>query len=284
MDDEATRLLSRLELKEYEATALAGLLRLGRTTAPNLAEATEIPQARIYGVLDQLADLDYVKIVPGRPKEYIPRSPEQILERADENRYQKYREYSEQLDEMRDDFLSTLQPVYDQEGGLRTGELFYVVDVGEPSERETRELYSEAEHRIDVVTKSLEYLPEIESAFANVVDRDVDVRVLLLHPRHLSDNDREIQSEVVDRVRDEYPTVSMRYSEERLPLRGTLVDPSMDYESGMAIFLVEENNVPLNMRQAAVTENGSLVAGMMRYFDMIWDHGSVRSPDGDAVD
>lgn len=52
----------------------------------------------------------------------------------------------------------------------------------------------------------------------------------------------------------------------------------MEYETGQAIFLVEEVDVPLPMRQAAVTENGSLVAGMMRYIDLIWECESVGEP------
>jgi hypothetical protein len=31
------------------------------------------------------------------------------------------------------------------------------------------------------------------------------------------------------------------------------------------------------MRQAAITENGSMVAGLKRYFDRVWDHESVES-------
>ncbi len=279
MDDEAAQLLERLDLKEYEATVLAGLLRVGRSTAPNLAEATGVPKARIYGVLDGLSEMGYLKVVPGRPKEYVAHSPETILKRADENRYQEYRSYRDRLDGMREEFLATLKPLYDSDTtGLEPGELFYVVDVGEPSERETRRLYDEAERRLDIVTKSFEYFPEIESAFADAVKRDVAVRVLFLHPRHLSAENREIQRETVERLREEYD-VAARFSEERLPLRGTLVDPSMDYESGMATFLVEENEVPLSMRQAAVTKNGSLVAGMMRYFDMIWEYDSVADPE-----
>jgi sugar-specific transcriptional regulator TrmB len=51
-----------LELGEYEADALDGLLQLGRTTAPNLAEATDIPNARIYGILEELGNAGYIKI------------------------------------------------------------------------------------------------------------------------------------------------------------------------------------------------------------------------------
>ncbi len=72
---DTTSLLNHLELKEYESTALEHLLSLGRTTAPNLAEATDIPKARIYGVLDSLNGMGYIKTIPGRPKQYQPKSP-----------------------------------------------------------------------------------------------------------------------------------------------------------------------------------------------------------------
>lgn len=31
------------------------------------------------------------------------------------------------------------------------------------------------------------------------------------------------------------------------------------------------------MRQAAVTDNGSFVAGLSRYFDLIWEHESTET-------
>ena len=73
VDEPGADLLEHLGLTEYEGTALTKLLELGRTTAPDLAEATGIPKARIYGVLDSLADEGYVKIIPGRPKVYQPK-------------------------------------------------------------------------------------------------------------------------------------------------------------------------------------------------------------------
>jgi hypothetical protein len=53
----------------------------------------------------------------------------------------------------------------------------------------------------------------------------------------------------------------------------------MEYESGDAVLLVEEKDVPLHMRQAAVTDNASFVAGMSRYFDLIWEHESTETDD-----
>jgi sugar-specific transcriptional regulator TrmB len=270
-----------LDLGEYERTALAELLTLGRTTAPNLAEATGIPKARIYGVLDSLADQGFVKVIPGRPKEYQPRSPDVILERATENRRQSFESFRADIETAREAFLAEFGPRFEaaSEDIRPTEELFHVVDVGEPSERETRRLYHAAEERVNVITKSFEYLDSVAPSLADALSRGVEVEVLFLHPDHLSETNREIQERRVERFDEEFPEVGYRFSEGKLPWRGTLIDPSMEYESGRAILLVEEKDVPLSMRQAAITENASFVAGLKRYFDLVWEFDSVEAPE-----
>jgi len=277
MTDAPTDMLERLGLTEYEQTALAELLTLGRTTAPNLAEATGIPKARVYGVLDSLADRGYVEVIPGRPKEYQPKSPETVLDRAVENRRQTFERYRQDLDSMREQFLAEFRPRYERasEDVRPAEELFHVVDVGDSSETETQRLYREADERVDVITKSFAYLEAVEPALADALDR-VEVRALLNHPDLLSAENRRVQADIVTRLREAYPEVSLRFSTGQLPWRGTLTDPSMAYDSGEAIFLVEEPGVPDHMRQAAITENGSFVAGLKRYMDLVWDHESVE--------
>src|SRR6056297_1829844 len=130
-----SHLLEYLELKEYETTALEHLLSIGRTTAPNLAEATEIPKARIYSVLESLANQGYIKIIPGRPKEYQPKPPAKILDRAVENHRQEYKSYRQEIESIRGDFIDQFEPLYKQASDevTPTEELFYVVDVGDSS-------------------------------------------------------------------------------------------------------------------------------------------------------
>jgi len=278
----ADRLFEQLDLTEYERTALSQLLSLGRTTAPNLAEATGIPKARIYGVLDSLADDGYIKIVPGRPKEYQAKHPAEVLDRAVENRRQAYERYRQDVEAIREEFLAEFEPVYESASDDITPmeELFHVVDVGEPSERETRSMYREAEDHVHVLTKGFEYFETVEPAFADALDRGVGVSVLFLYPDLLGEDDDEaVQAGVIEHIRAEYPGVRMRYSNGLLPWRGTFVDPSMEYDSGKAILLVEEKDIPLTMRQAAITDNGSFVAGLKRYFDLVWEHDSVAVDD-----
>jgi len=276
--DDPTGVLDRLGLTEYERTALTELLALGRTTAPNLAEAAGIPKPRVYEVLEELAGRGYVEVIPGRPKEYQPRSPAEILERAEENRRQDYERFVEELEERRAAFLETFEPRFEAAGSDITPaeELFHVVDVGDPSERETRRIYHEADERVRVLTKSFEYREQVEPAFGDAVARGVDVRVLLLHPEHLAPEKRERQRDLVAALADADPGVDHRYSTEPLPWRGTLADPSTDYDSGEAIFLVQADEVPNHLRQAAITENGAFVAGLNRYFELVWTYESVE--------
>ncbi|AEH36972.1 TrmB family transcriptional regulator [Halopiger xanaduensis] len=274
-----TDLLQQLDLKEYEATALAHLLSAGRTTAPDISDATDIPQARVYGVLESLADYGFIEVIPGRPKQYQPKSPEEILERAKENRRQRYEDYCAEIEDLRGEFLEVFGPRYERADGdvTPTSELFHVVDVGQPSETETRQLYRNATDGVYVITNSFAYFDDIEPAVEAALEEDTPVSVLFLDQRHLPAEKAATQAEIVDRIASDFPAIEYRFSKERLPWRGTFVDPSMDYDSGKAIFLVEETDVPNHRRQAAITENGSFVAGMKRYFDLIWEYESLET-------
>jgi len=276
MTGRADDVFDLLGLTEYEETALEELISLGQTSAPNLAEATGIPKARIYGVLDALSDRGFIKVIPGRPKQYQSKSPEEILDRAVENQRQGYEQFEAELDSRRETFLSEYEPLFERatESVTPTSELFHVVDVGEPSERETRRVYDGAEGELLVMSKSFEYFDSVRPAFEAALDRGIDVSVLLVDPDRLSEANRAIQAEIVEEIAESYPGVGVRFSEERLPWRGTVADPSMEYNSGTAILLVQEDDVPNHMRQAAITANGAFVAGLKRYFDLVWEYES----------
>jgi len=276
MTDDADELLARLDLREYETQALRELLTLGRSTAPNLAEATGIPRARIYEVLSELADRGFIEVIPGRPKEYQAKHPGEILDRAVENERQDYESFRNEIEDHRADFVETFGPIFERasEDVTPTEDLFHVVDVGDPSETETRQLYHEAEDEIAIMTKSFEYLDAVRPALEDALNRGVEIRVLMLDPVLLEPDNRDVQADIHEELSADYPGVDVRFSNEKLPLRGTVADPSMDYESGKAILLVEEKDIPLSMRQAAVTDNGSFVAGLKRLFDLIWKHDS----------
>jgi len=280
MDEiEEAVLREALELGEYEAAALDGLLKRGRTTAPNLAEVTGIPNARIYGILDELGNAGFIKIIPGRPKEYEPKDPSSILDQATENRRQEFETFRSNIESVRDEFLEYYGPLYESADDTvsTTEELFYVVDVGDPSERQTRKIYQEATEEINIMTKSFEYIDSVESALDTALETGATVRILFTDPRHLSDANGEIQREILDRIEAAFPDIDYRFSKTPTPWRGTIADPN--HTQATAIFLVGEKDIPLHMRQAAITEDESFIAGMNRYFNLIWEHESTPTPD-----
>ena len=68
--------LMSMGLNEYQASALAHLMYLGETKATTISKASGVPNARIYGVLDELSQKGLLIMRPGRPALYAPLSPE----------------------------------------------------------------------------------------------------------------------------------------------------------------------------------------------------------------
>ena len=284
MSNDGERLFSLLELTEYEEAALEELLVLGRTTAPDLAEATGIPKARIYGVLDTLAEAGYIKVIPGRPKQYQPHDPAAIVDRAVMNRQDSYEQFKRDVGAIADSFIESYSPLEDRDLDelSPTEDLFHVVDVGEPSERETRRLFREANEDVFALTKSFGYLDAIAPAMEAAIEAGVSVNVLMLSPDHLTDANREEQQAIRRRLADSFPSVSVRITDRVLPWRGTFVDPDLQYQTGQGLLLVEQEEVPNHLRQAAVTVNPALVAGLWQYFDLLWHHESTPAADDSA--
>jgi sugar-specific transcriptional regulator TrmB len=274
---QSEEILSTFDLTEYEEMALQELLSLGRTTAPNLSEATGIPKARIYGVLESLAESGFIKIIPGRPKQYQPYPPEEIVDRAVESRRQEFEAYQYQVESIREEFVDAFGPIEDRnrEELRPTEDLFHVIDVGEPSERETRRLFREADERIVILSKSFGFLDAVAPTLQDAAERDITIQCLLLSPEFLSEKNREKQAKIRSVLAAEFPSIEVRQGERVLPWRGAFIDPSLEYTSGQGIILVEQEEVPNHLRQAAVTDNPSFVAGMWQYFDLLWHHEST---------
>ena len=281
MSEDGEAFFSLLDLTEYEAEALEELLLLGRTTAPDLAEATGIPKARIYGVLDALSEAGYVKVTPGRPKQYQPYEPADLVDRAITNRQDAYEQFKHDVDRVAESFVDSYAPVQNRsiDELSPTEDLFHVVDVGEPSERETRRLLREADRKVCMLTKSFGYVDTVAPAMQKAVDREVPIEILMLSPEHLSDENSRKQGEIRSLLAEQFPSVTVRITDRVLPWRGTLADPDLEYRSGQGLLLVEQEEVPNHLRQAAVTENPAFVAGLWQYFDLLWTHESQPAVD-----
>jgi len=109
--------LREMGLSDYEATAYASLLRQGTATAKEISSHAEIPQSRVYDVLESLETKGFVVIQPGRPKKFGPVRPTRATEQFCDH---KQRQHAAELDDIRS-HGERLQQVIDRRETPQTG-------------------------------------------------------------------------------------------------------------------------------------------------------------------
>jgi sugar-specific transcriptional regulator TrmB len=100
--------LREMGLSEYEAKAYVGLLQHGTSTAKEVASSAEIPQSRVYDILDSLETKGFVKVQPGRPKKFGSVEPETAIERFCAFKRRKQTSEREEIRTLGESFAETV--------------------------------------------------------------------------------------------------------------------------------------------------------------------------------
>jgi|Deesub1362A_J573_1020465.scaffolds.fasta_scaffold01586_7 sugar-specific transcriptional regulator TrmB len=268
------KIFEEFGLSLYQAKVLAALIQYGEAKASDISQLSGVPRAKVYFILDQLVNLGLVDKKLERPIRYKSKSPEDVVERLKYNIGIEYKNRLKKIEGIECEFIDLLKELY-KPSEIESKELIKVIRVGEPSERETRLMYLGAEKEIDILSKVFEYYHRVRKELIDALDRDVEIRIILLGKEFLSGYSKKVQEEILKSLKKDVKA-KIRLSKTVLPLRGTIIDPSYEYKTGKAIFVVEDPKTPLYLRDAAITENPSLVAGMKKYFDLIWKYESER--------
>lgn len=163
--DEIRATLERGGLTQYEADVYLALLELGGGTATQIAEAADVPQARIYDVLRGLEGEGYVDTYEEGTLRAQARDPAEVVEHlkayADE-----FRSAADAINERWE------RPALDQQT-VSVVKRFDTV-FGHALDR-----IAEADNEIQVAITP-ERLPRLEQALRDAVDRDVVVKLTLM--------------------------------------------------------------------------------------------------------
>ena len=261
-------------LNEYQASALAYLLLLGETKATILSKTSKVPSARIYGVLDQLAKIGLVSIRPGRPALYSPRPPEDIASALVSVSMNELKQKLRTLEEYAKDLIKTSSRIYLKgEKGVPRVPLLRIVSVGEVSLEESKKLYDSAQNEIRILSRAMEYFPDVADELRQATKRNVSLKVILINPNLLEPEDRKKQAKILENINEALEkTVEIRFTEE-MPIRGCIVDPE---KGGKALFLVEDPGVPFFLREAAITSHESVVRGLALMYNLLWRHKTTK--------
>jgi len=268
-------LLTNMGLNEYQASALAHLMYLGETKATILSKASGVPTARIYGILDELSQKGLIIIRPGRPARYTPLTPEEIADALIATSREDLRKELTLMETYRDEFEDASKKVFMKSGAneQRTG-LIRVISVGEVSLEETRKLYRQARKTLFISTRAMEYFKEIRNELRDALERGVEVKILMRNPSSLNQKDSAKQREILAELRLLGEGLEIRFSDE-VEIRGCIIDPDT---GGKALFLVEEEGVPLFLREAAVTAHPGVAKALGSMFKLKWHHDSEAIP------
>ena len=266
--------LINMGLNEYQAAALAHLIFLGETKATTLSKTSKVPSARIYGVLDQLAKMGLVTIRPGRPILYTPRPLEDIASSLVTFSMNELKEKLRILEDYAKNFVETSKKIYLKgKKGVPRVPLLRIVSVGEISLDETRKLYDAAEKEIQILSRAMEYFPEVADKLREAVMRGVSLKIILMKPEMLEPENREKQANMLEKINEALGSgVEIHFTDE-IPIRGCIVDPNA---GGKALFLVEDPGVPFFLREAAITSHQSVVRGLALMYSLLWKHKTTR--------
>ncbi|MDH5267095.1 MAG: hypothetical protein OEW62_05375 [Candidatus Bathyarchaeota archaeon] len=267
-------LLINMGLNEYQASALAYLLLLGETKATTLSKTSKVPSARIYGILDQLAKMGLVTMKPGRPVLYSPRPLEDIASSLISFSMNELKQKLRTLEGYAKVLVETGKRFYLKgEKGIPRVPLLRIVSVGEVSLNETKRLYDSAEKEIQILSRAVEYFPEVTKNIINALKRGVSLKMILMNPSLLEAEDRKKQAETLKRINEvRGGEIEVRFTDE-IPMRGCIIDPEV---GGKALFLVEDPGVPFFLREAAITSHQSVVRGLALMYSLMWEHRTQK--------
>jgi len=71
--------LRRLGLTEYESRIYLALIKMGPLKASEVSFFGQVPRTKSYGAMKELEQKGLVRVTPGKPETYAPRSPSEVL-------------------------------------------------------------------------------------------------------------------------------------------------------------------------------------------------------------
>ncbi len=259
--------LTNMGLNEYQASALAHLMFLGETKATTLSKASGVPNARIYGVLDELSQKGLIIMRPGRPALYAPLTPQEIADALETATREDIRRELTIIQSYRGEFEKVSDRVFLKAGtSVQRTSLIRIISVGEVSLEETKKLYRQSKEKLLISTRAMEYYDDVKDDIMAAVERGVDVRLMMRKPSTLNHTDQAKQKETLADLKPILGVEKVRFSD-TVEIRGCIIDHEKD---GKALFLVEEEGVPLFLREAALTTHPGVAKALGSMFELKW--------------
>jgi sugar-specific transcriptional regulator TrmB len=241
--------LQDLDLTEYQSRAYLAAVHLGTGRPNELAEASGVPQARIYDVIDDLSDRGLVEVhEQSRGKEVSAPPPRAVLEAFKQRRVDRF---SETVDSA----ISGLEQFHHEDGqpeGFVT-----MVATRESAVRHVRQAVESAEWWLSLALP-VDIYGDVADSIEAALDRGVTVRLVI------PEDDEPIGDDLA------YPE---RLNLRRRPLADTMAVADREYG-------VFSTRSPRQTDQPyVITQESTLVFLFQNYFEQFWPGSTVLQAD-----
>jgi sugar-specific transcriptional regulator TrmB len=226
-------------------------------------------------VLDELSQKGLIIIRPGRPALYAPLTPQEIADALETATREDIKRELTIIQSYRGEFEKASERVFLKAGtSEQRTSLIRIISVGEVSLEETKKLYRQAREKLMISTRAMEYFDEVQDELVGAVERGVDVRMLMRKPGSLNSDDASKQKETLAELKALLGEDFKVHFSDEVEIRGCIID----YDSGgKALFVVEEEGVPLFLREAALTAHPGVAKALGSMFDLKWRSDSVAA-------
>ncbi len=154
-----------LGLNKYEFQAYQSLIKLGKSSAPQISKVSNVPYGRIYDILSSLESKGYIKTITGKTKQFIASDPIEIIKLI--------RNKKKELENLEVEF-GKLEQIYD----TREEEPVIVVKGNRNFHRLLKEKPDAKKYRYTIKFNSM-INPEWVQGYKNKLKKKVDIKNLV---------------------------------------------------------------------------------------------------------
>jgi sugar-specific transcriptional regulator TrmB len=170
------KILQKFGLNEYEARAYFALLNFGAAKAGAISLKSEVPQSKIYSVLQSLMSKQLVEMLDGRPKEFRAVHPDVAFRTLLAEKQKELKELKEEID-----VVSRLLKL---ETGKSITSGIWTIKGKKWKEffNKIAEMVDRSEKYVYGITKNYSFTARLAQAVKAAVKRGVKVKVIGLQP------------------------------------------------------------------------------------------------------
>jgi len=172
MTQELNELFISLGLTEYEAKCLSILTNLGEAKAPEISRLTQVPQTRVYDVLEKLAEKELIIEIKERPKKYKAIELEKTIEKLIEEKKREIQELEEKAKNIQEKLKTKTKTEQ-----TKVEKIIKVKSLNDFAKILAEEINT-AKNSIEGFSNAAIMLPHVKKTLNEAIKRNVKVRLI----------------------------------------------------------------------------------------------------------